>query len=70
MRNGRSALDIVVVGADLVLVLGEQRHGIEVGEIFPLHAAFRIAFLNGRDEFSDERVVVVAAHALLTKAEI
>ena len=45
-RHGGGALDVVVVGADLVAVARQDRHGVEVGEVFPLDAAFRIERLH------------------------
>ena len=69
-RHGRRALDVVVIGADLVAIALEDRHGVDVGEILPLNAAFGIKRLHGLDEFVDEGVVFRAAHAVLRETEI
>ena len=41
-RYTSGALDIVVVSADLVAIARENRHGIDVREVLPLDAAFRV----------------------------
>ncbi len=69
-RDGCGALDVVVIGADLVLVTREQRDGIEVREVFPLDAAFRMQLLRGFHELVHERVIFVAPDTFLTQAEI
>ena len=41
-RDAGGALDVVVEGADLVAIAREDRDGVDVGEVLPLDAAFRI----------------------------
>ena len=48
----------------------KQRNRVEVREVFPLDAAFRISRLNRFHELIDKRVVIIPANAILTKAEI
>ena len=69
-RHRGGALDVVVVGADLVAVARQDRHRVDVGEILPLEAALRKQLLHRLDELVDERVVFRAAHAVLAQAEI
>jgi len=69
-RGAGRTLDVVVEGADLVLVACQDRDGVEVREILPLDAAFRPEILHGRDELIDEGLVVVAARTVLAQSEI
>ena len=69
-RDRGGALDVVVVGADLVPVARQDRHRVDVGEILPLQAAFRKQLLHRLYELVDEGVVLRAAHAVLAQAEI
>ena len=69
-RDPRGALDVVVVGADLVAVARQDRHGIDVGEILPLDAAVRVERLHRFDELVDKSQVFVTAHPVLAQAEI
>ena len=41
-RDAGGALDVVVEGADLVAIARQDRDGVDVGEVLPLDAAFRI----------------------------
>ena len=61
-RDAGRALDVVVVGADLVAIARQDRHGVDVGEVLALDAALRKERLHRRHELVDERIVFVAAH--------
>ena len=41
-RDAGGALDVVIEGADLVAIARQDRNGVDVGEILPLDAAFRV----------------------------
>ena len=69
-RDAGRALDVVVEGADLVAIARQDRHGVEVGEVLPLDAAFRVERLHRRHELVDERDVFVAADPVLAQPEI
>src|SRR5205814_9983091 len=69
-RDPRRALDVIIVGADLVAVARQYRHGVEVRKILPLDAAFRVERLHRRDELVDKFGVFGAAHPVLAKTEI
>jgi hypothetical protein len=62
------ALDVVVEGADLVAISREDGDRVEIGEILPLDAAFRVELLDRRYEFVDEGEILFAAHAVLAQA--
>src|SRR5262249_51125536 len=68
--NAGGALDIVVEGADLVAIAREDGHRVEVGEILPLDAAFRVELLHGGDELVDESEIFFPADAVLAQALI
>src|SRR5439155_9802508 len=67
-RHAGGALDVVVEGADLVAISREDRDRVEIGEILPLDAAFRIELLDRRREFVDKSDILFAAHAMLPQA--
>ena len=69
-RDAGGALDVVVEGADLVAIARQDRDGVDVGEVLPLDAAFRVELLHRRHELVDEGQIFVAAHAVLAQAEI
>ena len=69
-RDSGRTLDIVIIGANLVAVALENWYGVDIGEIFPLDAAFWIKRLHRLDEFLDERIIICAAHAMLLEAKI
>ena len=69
-RNAGGALDVVVEGADLVAIARQDRDGVEVGEVLPLDAAFRVELLHRRHELINERQILFAADALLAQAQI
>ena len=69
-RNAGGALDVVVEGADLVAIARQDRHGVEIGEVLPLDAAFRVELLHCCHELVDESQIVFAAHAVLAQALI
>ena len=68
--NGRGALDVVVEGEQLVAVTLEDRQRVRGGEVLPLQQHVRQFLVHGRDEFVDERVVVVVADPSVPPAEI
>ncbi len=63
-------MDVIVVGADLVAIAREDRHGIDVGEILPLDATFWVERLYRRHELLDEGGIFFAADAVPAQAEI
>src|SRR5207245_5479435 len=69
-RDAGGALDVVVEGADLVAIASENRDGVEIREILPLDATFRIELLHRRHELIDKGEIRFAAHAVLAQALI
>mmetsp|Transcript_14593 Transcript_14593/g.39044 ORF Transcript_14593/g.39044 Transcript_14593/m.39044 type:complete len:206 (-) Transcript_14593:360-977(-) len=70
-RNCCSALDIIIEGAALVLIFGEQPRSIGLSEIFKLNQrARRETLLHRLDEFVDKLVVIFAANAVHVEATI
>src|SRR5262249_57304740 len=69
-RDAGGAVEVVVEGADLVAIAREDGDRVEVGEILPLDAAFRIELLHRRDELVDEGQIFFAARAVLAQALI
>src|SRR5262245_63270435 len=65
--NAGGALYIVIEGADLVAIAREDGHRVEVGEILPLDAAFRVELLHGGDELVDESEIFFSADAVLAQ---
>jgi hypothetical protein len=68
--HGRSALNVVVVAADEIAVAGQERYGVEVGEVLELDAAARKQFLHGRHKFFEEIVVFGPPDARLAETEV
>ena len=66
-RHAGGALDVVVEGANLIAISREDRDCVEVSEILPLDAAFRIELLNCRHKLVDKDQILFAAHALLAQ---
>src|SRR5438309_1509499 len=66
----RSAVDVVIEGADLVAIALEDRDGVDVCEVLPLDAAFRVTRLHCINELVNEGHVLFAADAVLAQAEI
>ena len=64
------ALDVVVEAAQRVAVAVEHARGVALGEIFPLQHDVRPALGQRGDEFVDEAVVFLAAHALVPPADV
>ncbi len=68
--DGGGALDIVIEGAQPVAIAFEQAGGVGAGEILPVEQHVGPTFRHGRDEVLDERVVLLARHALVPPADI
>ncbi len=69
-RDTRGALDVIVVGADLIAIAREDRHRVDVGEVLPLDATFWVERLYRRHELLDEGRIFFAADAVLAQPEI
>src|SRR5205823_5294455 len=67
-RDAGGALDVVVEGADLVAIAGQDRDSVEIGEILPLDATFRVKLLHGPHELVHKAEILFAAHAVLAQA--
>ena len=68
--DGRSALDVVVEGAEALAIAIEDAPGIGARKVLPLQQYMRPAPFHCRDEQLDKGVVVRTAHALMPPSDI
>ena len=68
--DGGRALDVVVVGQELVAVAIEDRPGVRSGEVLPMQARGRQLLLDRLDELIDEVEVRLTGDPLVPPAEV